>query len=80
MTFEQFFAGALDAALAGGGLFCILDPADEFIAAKRSNALPPLEQCGVCEQRVTQVRWNLMDGAVEQIRLYHYFAFRFQKR
>lgn len=40
LAFQQFFTGALDAALPGLGLFRIFDPADEFIPAERRQSLP----------------------------------------
>jgi hypothetical protein len=40
LALYQFFAGPLDAALARRRLLRIIDPADEFVATKRGQALP----------------------------------------
>lgn len=51
----QFLAGAADTALAGLGLFGVLDPADEFVARQGSNA-PPGGQRDIADgQSVAQV-------------------------
>jgi hypothetical protein len=43
----QFFAGAVDAALASCGLFRIIDPADELIAPEWRQAFPERENLWV---------------------------------
>jgi hypothetical protein len=40
LALPQFFAGAVDPALASCRLFCIIDPADEFVASDWRQAFP----------------------------------------
>jgi hypothetical protein len=40
LALPQFFACAVDAALASCGLFCIIDPADELVAPEWRQAFP----------------------------------------
>lgn len=67
LSLAQFLAGSLDAALAGYGLFCILNPANKLIAAKRCKALPKRENSGVCLQGHLQVVLCLVNGTVKKV-------------
>jgi hypothetical protein len=53
-------ASSPDAALSGGRLLGILNPADELVAGQRRDVLPGIECRGVDDQRLTQVRGQLM--------------------
>ena len=66
LTFLQFCAGALDAALAGLGLLRVFDPADEFVAAERRETLPKRKQSRVRTQRCLKIFSRLVDGAVRK--------------
>ena len=60
LAFLQFLLGPPDAALSGGRLLGILDPADELVAGQGRDVLPGIECRGVGDQRLTQVRGQLM--------------------
>ena len=64
--FEQFFSGSLNAALAGGGLLCIIDPANKFVAAKRCQLLPQVEYCRIEHYRLAQIFLRLMHRSIEK--------------
>src|SRR3982074_514963 len=56
----QLLLGPPNAALSGGLLLGILDPADELVAGQRRHVLPGIERHGVGHQRRTQVRRQFM--------------------
>ena len=60
LAFLQFLLGPPDAALSGGRLLGILHPADELVAGQGRDVLPGIECRGVGDQRLTQVRGQLM--------------------
>ena len=62
-AFVQLFAGAADAAFAGGLLFGVLDPADELVAGQGGDVLPGLFGFGVGGQLGLKVRGELVDRA-----------------
>ena len=66
LAFLQFFGRAHDPALTGRGLFGVLDPADEFVAAQRRQALPKREDPGVGLQGGLKIGLSLVDGALRK--------------
>src|SRR2546429_4420024 len=60
LAFLQLLLCPPDAALSGGRLLGILDPADELVAGQGRDVLPGIEGRGVGDQRLTQVRGELM--------------------
>src|SRR5271154_3363063 len=71
LSFLQLFPRAPDAALAGGLLLGILDPADELVAGQGRDVLPGIECSGVGDQRPTQVRGQFMHPPPGYPRLAH---------
>src|ERR1700759_1449195 len=65
-AFLELFARAPDAALARGLLLGLLDPADELVAGERRDVLPGVERCRVGDQRLAQVRGQLVHDAAGQ--------------
>ena len=60
LAFLQLLLGAPNAALSGGLLLGILDPADELVAGQGRDVLPGIKCRRVGDQRLTQVRGKLM--------------------
>src|SRR6202790_2230810 len=60
LAFLQLLLGPPNAALSGPVLLGILDPADELVAGQGRDVLPGIECRAVGDQRVTQVRGQLM--------------------
>ena len=59
----QLLPGATDAALAGGLLLGVLDPADELVARQRCDVVPGFERRAARHERVPQVRGKRMNDA-----------------
>lgn len=66
-AFQQFLARALDAALACGGLFGVIDPADKFITTQGREILPERKNIRVRLNRRTHIILRFVHGAVEEI-------------
>src|ERR1700682_6158591 len=60
LAFLQLLPGPPNAALSGRLLLGVLDPADELVAGQGRDVLPGIECRGVGDQRLTQVRRQLM--------------------
>lgn len=60
LAFLQLLLGPPDAALSGGLLLGILDPADELVAGQGRDVLPGIECRRVGDQCLTQVRGQFM--------------------
>ena len=60
LAFLQLLLGPPNAALSGGRLLGILDPADELVAGQGRDVLPGIECRGVGDQRLAQVRGQLV--------------------
>src|SRR5271165_4545635 len=60
LAFLQLLQGPPNAALSGPVLLGILDPADELVAGQGRDVLPSVECRAVGDQRLTQVRRQLM--------------------
>jgi hypothetical protein len=56
LAFLKFLLRPTDAALSGGVLLGILDPADELVARQGRDVVPRSECHGVCHQRLPQIR------------------------
>jgi len=67
LPLHQFFTGSLDATLAGRWLFRVVDPADEFIPAKRRQAFPQSKDLGIRSNCRLQVVTCLVDSAMGEI-------------
>ena len=67
LPLHQFLTGSLDATLAGCRLFRIVDPADEFIPAKRRQAFPESKNLGIRANCRLQVLPCLVDSAMGEI-------------
>lgn len=70
LAFLQLLAGSRDAGQSGLGLFGIVDPANEFIAAKRREVLPQLKNSRVVLQRSLQISLRLVHRAMRKFRLH----------
>jgi hypothetical protein len=57
LAFLKLFSRAADAALPGGLLLGVLDPADELVARERRNVVPGVECRGAGRQCLAQVCW-----------------------
>jgi hypothetical protein len=64
---KQFLAGPLYPALSGSRLFRILNPANEFVAAKRRQALPKVENSGLSLYRLAQIILCFVNRSMEKI-------------
>ena len=60
LAFLQLLLGPPNAARPGGLLLGILDPADELVAGQWRDVIPSIECRRVGEQRLTEVRGQLM--------------------
>jgi hypothetical protein len=60
LAFLQLFLGSPNAALSRSHLLGILHPADELVAGQGRDVLPGIERRRVDDQRLTQVRRQLM--------------------
>src|SRR5271165_1648482 len=60
LAFLQLFPGPPNAALPGGLLLGILDPADELVAGQRRDVIPGIECRAVGDQRHTKVCGQFM--------------------
>ncbi len=60
LAFLELLLGAPNAPLSGGFLLGVLDPADELVAGQGSDVLPGIECRCVRDQRLTEVRRQLM--------------------
>jgi hypothetical protein len=65
--FKQFLAGPLYPALSGRRLFRILNPANEFVAAKWRQALPKVENFGLRLYRLAQIILGFVNRSMEKI-------------
>src|SRR5437588_11966802 len=63
LAFLQLLLGPPNAALSGGLLLRILDPADELVAGEGRDVLPGIQRRGVGDQRRTQIRGQSMHHA-----------------
>lgn len=59
----ELLLGPANAALSGGLLLGVVDPADELVACQRGDVLPGSECCGVGDQCLAQVRGQLVHDA-----------------
>ena len=60
LAFLQLLLGPSNSALSGHLLLGILDPADELVAGQGRYVLPGIECCVVADQRLAQVRGQLV--------------------
>src|ERR1700740_615372 len=60
LAFLELFLGSPNAARSGTHLLGILHPADELVAGQGRDVLPGIERRGVDDQRLTQVRRQLV--------------------
>jgi hypothetical protein len=67
LPLKQFLAGPLYPALSGRRLFCILNPANEFVTSKRCKALPKVESFGLRLYRLAQIIAGLVYCTMEKI-------------
>jgi hypothetical protein len=66
-AFLELFAGAADAALAGGLLLGVFDPADELVAGQRGDVKPRGERVVAAAEALAQVGGELVDDATGQL-------------
>ena len=66
LAFLQLLLCPPNAALSGSPLLGILDPADELVAGQGRDVLPDIECRGVGDQRLTQVRRQLVHHPTRQ--------------
>jgi len=71
LAFLELLLRSANAAFPGHLLLGIFDPADELVAGQRRDVLPGIECCGVCDQRLAQVRWKLVHHPTGNARTAH---------
>src|SRR3990167_3225869 len=62
LALQQFLQGSLDAALAGCGLFGVINPANELVSPKRRQAGPQLKDPWIRPHRRPQIFSGLVDS------------------
>src|SRR2546429_9685689 len=72
LAFLQLLLCPPNAALSGGLLLGILDPADELVAGQGRDVLPGIERRGIGDQRLAQVSWKLVHHPTGPSRAAHW--------